>query len=358
MSGEKIAETKKMLEKDGIFWYPVNWKAGNSVAGKLRSFFSVFYNGFKAHLKHRPKLIHSRSSLPLFLALALHKVGRSKFLYDADSILSEEYADVKHLDRDSLGFKLMAWGEAAARRSADRIIVLTETLKKDFVAQYAVKKDIEVIPCCVDTAKFAFSEKHRAAKRAELNLHDELLFVYVGKSGTWYLVEEMIEFFQTALSKNASVKLLIVTQESPDFFENLLAKKNIKKESYFIRRADHAEVTEWLSAADVGLAFIKPLPSKRGTSPVKTSEYLANGLPILSGAGVGDLDALIEDNKVGVIVPQFTSECYSKAFDRMNLLLTSGDLRERCSRTAYQEFDLYRVGGNNYSEIYKDILQN
>jgi len=358
MPAEKIAETKRILEREGIFWYPVFWKSGISVLNKLQSFFSVFYTGFKAYFKHRPKLIHSRSSLPLFLALALHKAGGSKFLYDADSMLSEEYADVKHLDRDGLGFKLMAWGESAARRSADRVIVLTETLKNDLREKYGVTKPIDVIPCCVDTSKFKFSEKKRKSRRAELHLNDELLFVYVGKQGTWYLVEEMIDFFKTVLLKNSSAKMLIVTHEPPEGFKKILDEKNIEPESYFIKRADHSEVTEWLSASDVGLAFIKPVSSKRGTSPVKTSEYMASGLPIVSGADIGDLDEIIKENKVGVIVPRFNSECYNEAFEKAQSLLEEDNLRKHCGETAYKEFDLYNVGIEKYRRIYKNILSN
>lgn len=358
MSPEKVRETKNLLESEKIFWYPVRWNSGNSIFSKLLSICVVFYTGFKAYFKHRPRLIHSRSSLPLFLALLLHKVGRSKFLYDADSTLSEEYADVGHLNRKSLGFRLLSGSESLARRSANRIIVLTQTMKEDFISKYSIKKDIDVIPCCVNIDKFKFSEKHRQSKRAELNLTDELLFIYVGKIGTWYLVEEMIDFFQTVLSEDKSAKLLIVTQESPEIFKAILDGKNLDQAAYFIKRAEHFEVTGWLSAADVGLAFIKPLPSKRGTSPVKTSEYMANGLVIVSGTGIGDLDEIIEENKVGVIIPEFNSEFYARAFKQIDTLLENVNLRRHCSETAYQEFDLYRVGVQKYRQIYQDILQD
>ena len=355
-SAEKIAETKENLAKEGIFWYPIFWKGGKSVSGKLKSFLSVIQNGFRVYRRHRPTLIHSRSSLPLFLALALHKTGKSRFLYDADSILSEEYADVKHLERSSPGFKLMAWGENKARRSADRIIVLTELLKGDLREKHGVTQEISVIPCCVDTSKFKFSETHRKSRRAELHLKDELLFIYVGKQGTWYLVEEMVDFFLTARAKNGDAKLLIVTHEPPAAFKAILDAKNVPPDAYFIKRAEHSQVTEWLSAADVGLAFIKPVASKRGTSPVKTSEYMASGLPIVSGAGIGDLDAIIEGRRVGVIVPHFTADAYETAFEKTRELLQSEDLRKRCGEAAYEEFDLYHVGIEKYRRIYKSIL--
>lgn len=356
MSAEAVDAAKKDLAAENIFWHPVYWSSGNSIFDKLSSARRIYYTAIKVYFKHKPEIIHSRGSLPLFLSLALRRIGRSRFLYDADAILSEEYADVGHLARDSSGFRLLARFEAAARRSADRMIVLTETIKNDFIEKYALEKNIEVIPCCVDTEKFRFSESDRKTRRAQLNLTDERLFIYVGKYGTWYLVEEMLDFFKAALATNPSAKLLILTQESPAAFEKLFAEKNIGRASYFIEHASHAEVAEWLSAADVGLAFIKPVGSKRGTSPVKTSEYLASGLPIVGGAGIGDLDAVITENNVGAVMPQFTAECYAAAVEKVDALLRDENLRARCGEVAFKEFDLYNVGGVKYRRIYKEIL--
>lgn len=356
LSSEEIKATKKRLEGENIYWYPVRWRAGNSVFDKISSILKTFSTGAKICIRHKPRLIHSRSSLPTFLSVPLAKIFRIAFLYDADSLLSEEYADTKHLSRNRLGFKLLARNEAKARRAAKQIIVLTETLKKDYREKFGVKKPIEVIPCCVDTAKFAFDEKARENRRRELNLADETLFVYVGKYGSWYLVDEMIDFFKTAIETDESAKLLIVTQDAPEVFREGLRKKNVAEKSYFIVSAAPGEVAEWLSAADVGLALIKPLPSKRGSSPVKTSEYLASGLPIVSNAGVGDLDALIEREKVGAVLRGFSEEDYFGALQKIGALLEDKNLRERCRRTAFENFDLETVGGARYRKLYRQLL--
>ena len=355
-SSEEISKTKKRLEKENIFWYPVKWQSGNSVFDKISSIIKTFSMGAKICFRHKPRIIHSRSSLPTFLSVPLAKVFRITFLYDADSLLSEEYADTNHLSRESSGFKLLARNEAKARRAAKQIIVLTETLKKDYQEKFGVKTSIEVIPCCVNTAKFAFDAKAREKRRRELNLTDETLFVYVGKYGSWYLVDETIDFFKTAIEAGEPAKLLIVTQDAPEVFRKVLHEKSVVETSYFITSAAHEEVTEWLSAADVGLALIKPLPSKRGSSPVKTSEYLVNGLPIVSNSGIGDLDALIENEQVGAVLRGFTEKDYAEALKKIEDLLKNKNLREHCRRTAYEYFDLETVGGARYRRLYRELL--
>lgn len=353
---EENLETKRRLEKENIFWYPVEWQSGNSVFDKISSVLKTFATGAKICFRHRPRIIHSRSSLPTFLAVPLAKLFRIPFLYDADSLLSEEYADTNHLSRASSGFKMLARNEAKARRNARQIIVLTETLKNDYREKFAVKTPIEVIPCCVNTAKFAFDAEARKKRRRELNLNGETLFVYVGKYGSWYLVDETIDFFSAALEADEFAKLLIVTRDAPEVFREVLRKKNVAEKSYFITSAAHEEIAGWLSASDVGLALIKPLPSKRGSSPVKTSEYLASGLPIVSNEGIGDLDALIERERVGAVLPGFGKRDYAEARRKIGILLEEENLRERCRRTARQYFDLETVGGARYRRLYRKLL--
>lgn len=353
----QIAETKKSLEAENIFWYPIDWQSGNSVFDKITSVAKAFASGALVCLKHKPQIIHSRSSLTTFLSVPLAKIFRADFLYDADSVLSEEYADTNHLLRTSSGFKMLARSEEKARRAAKRIIVLTETLKKDYREKLGVRATpIEVIPCCVDTEKFKFDAQARYERRRELNLNDETLFIYVGKYGSWYLVDETIDFFKRARSENQSAKLLILTQDAPEIFREVFRKKGVKENAYFILSAAHTEVAEWLSAADVGLALIKPLPSKRGSSPVKTSEYLASGLPIISNAGIGDLDAIIERENVGACLRGFEKTDFDQALQTISTLLKEKNLRERCGKTAREYFDLETVGGARYRKIYRDLL--
>lgn len=356
LTDKDLLKKKKELKKKGIYWYPVYWKSGNSVFDKILSIFLLVFTGIKICFKHRPQLIHSRSSLPTFLAVFLSKLFDIKYLYDADSILSEEYAETNHLSRRSWGFKLLVWSESLARKRAEQIIVLTEKLKEDFRQIYQVKCPIEVIPCCVDTEKFKFNPEARIKRRNELGLNDERLLVYVGKIGSWYLVEEMLDFFKTVLQVDISSKLLIVTNEKREVFEDLLKKKNISQSAYFLKQALHFEVTEWLSASDVGLAFIKPLPSKRGSSPIKTSEYLANGLPIVSNIGIGDLDTIIENGNVGFIVTEFNENCYEVMRREINNLLKDKRFRKYSRDTACKYFDLEKVGGMKYRRIYQKLL--
>ena len=106
---------------------------------------------------------------------------------------------------------------------------------------------------------------------------------------------------------------MILTQSKPELIAESLKRLGVPKDAYLVRRVPHHEVPEYLRAADIALSFIKPSYSKLASSPTKIAEYLASGLPIICNAGIGDLDVLIEGDRVGVLVREFNSGHYEHA---------------------------------------------
>jgi len=348
-----IAAEKERLRREDIEWHPVNWDGGTSLGAKIRGIFRVLSAGIRVCLRNRPSLIHSRSSLPCFMAVCLKKLFRTKYLYDADSILSEEYADIGHMKRESFGFRFLAWSEKWARKNADHIIVLTEKLREEYRNKFEVKRRIDVIPCCVDLKRFADVHEARSARRTEIGIVDELLYIYVGKVGSWYLVDETFDLFRTALARDRKCRLLIITPDEQSVFDAIAQRAGVPESTYSVRSAGFETVGEWMAAADVGLALIKPVSSKRGSSPVKFAEYLASGLPVISTSGIGDLDELIERHNIGACLSEFTDEAYANALRKVEVL---GDVAGRCREVAAKEFDLERVGGARYRKVCSELL--
>ena len=68
---------------------------------------------------------------------------------------------------------------------------------------------------------------------------------------------------------------------------------------------DEAHVRNALAefaAGDVGLSTMLPTFSKLASAPTRVGEYLAAGMPVAALAGVGDLDRLLPDAKVGIVL--------------------------------------------------------
>lgn len=353
LTKEETDVARKRLAEENIFWYPVRWDSGTDLRSKFFSLSRVIAVAAKAALRHRPRLVHSRSSMPAFPAVLVQKLFRTLYLYDADSLLSEEYADTQHILRESYGFRFLARAERAARTNADHIIVLTEALKRDYIEKFKVKVPVDVIPCCVETARFLNGIEDREMRRRELGLTDEPLLIYVGKAGSWYAVEEIFQLLKAAYEIDDLFRLLIISRDDPENFHSIARRAGIAESVYLIRSAEFDEVGSWMSAADAAISFFKPSMSKRGTSPVKVAEYLASGLPIIANRGIGDIDELIAKNGVGVLIDGFDGDSYLKALKEIEKL---GDVSQKCRDVAMREFDLEMVGGVRYRNIYSQML--
>ena len=186
---------------------------------------------------------------------------------------------------------------------------------------------------------------------------DETLFVYMGKVGERYLVGETFEFFKAACERVGPARMLILSGDDPEAFRRIADERGVGRELYEVRHAAHEDVAGWLSAADVGLALIRSVRCERGSSPIKTAEYLAAGLPVVITPGIGDHSALVEREGVGVVVdPTLPGGCDSGA-ERLGALLAEGeDLRARCRRAAERHFSLEGVGVARYEAVYEGLL--
>lgn len=353
----QVAEQKRDLLEQGIYWYPVDWPSGISLSQKLSGIWSVVLQGIKVCRRHRPRIIHSRTSLPVFAAVALKKLFRTKFLYDADSLLSQEYLDIGHLTVESRAYTFLAKSEKWGRDNADHVIVLTNRLRDVYLQEFGVKLPVDVIPCCVDTDRFRFDPQAREKLRKELGIDGEVVLTYVGKTGSWYLVEETFEFFKTFNDLFPTSRLLIVSRDDPQVFHRVATQAAVERDLYFVRAADHADIPKWLSASDVSLSLIKQVSSKIGSSPVKFAEYLSVGLPVVSTDNIGDCSTVIEEGNVGAVLEQAGVESYDVAGRKVLDLLgeDKAHLSARCVNVAGRHFSIRHVGITKYIEIYKAL---
>jgi glycosyltransferase involved in cell wall biosynthesis len=348
---------RRELADIGIHWYPLTYHKRYPLLATGFDCLQGVLTGLWALWHHRPRVVHSRGSIPGAMAMVLRWLCRVEFLYDADSRLSEEYADNGHWSRQSISFRVTALAERWCRRAADRIVVLSERLRDDFIGQFGVRVPIDVIPCCVDTQRFQFDPAARERNRRELGLANEKLFVYVGKLGPRYLVPEVFGLFQSARERIPDARLLVLSGDPPAGFEEIADRSGVAREAFCVKRAGHAEVPGWLSAADAGLALIRPAGCERGSSPIKVGEYLATGLPVLITAGIGDYSELVARRDVGVVLDGQDEATRRDAIRHLLDLWQAGDsLRQRCRAAALDHCDLEHVGWARYREIYGRLL--
>jgi glycosyltransferase involved in cell wall biosynthesis len=252
-------------------------------------------------------------------------------------------------------YKMTKIREKQLLNGSDAFVVLTGKARGIIGERVPPTKPIAVIPCCVDTERFAVGYR-REGERAALGVRDEKLLVYVGALDGWYLTREMAEFFAEVRAIDQRWKLFVATQSDAKHLVDVLKQRKVSDSSYRIQYLPNSEIPNLLSAADAAYCFIKPSYSKRASSPTKIGEYLSAGLPVLCNSGIGDVDDLLERNRVGTTLADFSPDSYRAAFSRLTELGRQADIANRCRAVAKSELDLKSAGGPAYQSIYLRAL--
>jgi glycosyltransferase involved in cell wall biosynthesis len=309
--------------------------------------------------QRRIDIVHARSHIPATIAWRIKRKFGVKMIFDVRGLMADEYVDAAHWQKDSLAYRITKRAERQALRSADGIVTLTERIWpiiKVWIGG-ANHPAHEVIPCCADLEKFNFNLQQRTDRRKEMGLEDRFVMVYSGSVGGWYLTEEMADFFASVRKQNPRSFFLWLTLSQPERVNMLMAARGISKEDYAILGVPSREVPSYLSASDAGVAFIKPCFSKLASSPTKFAEFLACGLPLITNTGIGDSDSLVNDERVGALVQDFSEEEYLTAVRAIEKLIAEPEpIRRRTREVAERLFDVRRVGVERYTRLYDNVL--
>ena len=356
----RCAELQRELAHQNIEWHWLRYHQTPSVPATAYDVLRGILSAKQLVRKNRIEMVHARSHIAATIALALKKQLGVKFIFDIRGLMAEEYVDANHWKQNSLPFRISKTMERRALAGADGIVTLTEKIWpiiRDWDGLRGRAVPHEVIPCCADLKAFKFSAVEREKRRAELRLSDRLTVVYSGSIDGWYLTEEMADFFAQLLREDPGAHFLWLTPLKHDRVKGLMNERGINPDRYTVKAALPSDVPSYLSAADVGLAFIRSCFSKQASSPTKNAEYLACGLPVIINAGVGDSDALVTQSEIGALVEEMTNADYAKAITRVQKLLTDRDaLRDATRDTAVKLFDVSRVGVERYARLYERVL--
>ena len=305
-------------------------------------------------------LVHARSYVPAAIALRLKRRFGIKMIFDVRGLLADEYVDATHWRRNSLLYIITKASERRLFKGADAIVTLTQRIWPIISKWEGLHgRDIlhEVVPCCADLDLFKFDAEARVRRRRELKLDGRFVIVYSGSIDGWYLTEEMADFFVALKTERPNAYLLWLTPARHQRIRSIMQQRQVSERDYGVVGALPSEVSSYLSASDAGLAFIKPCLSKLASSPTKYGEYLGCGLPLIINQGIGDSDALITEERVGVLVREFNQAEYlraSRAIERFTI--DQPETRRLTRAIAENLFDVSRVGAATYLHLYETVL--
>lgn len=270
-------------------------------------------------------IVHCRGDVAMAMARWARLPRSVRLLYDVRGFFSDERVESGSWRRGSLLDRGVRHVEAENLARADGLVVLTEAALPALAGRRTALPPHSVIPTCVDLTTFA----PRAPE-------EEPAFglAYAGSLGTWYMAEEMVAFARVA-SQAVPGRVLFLTPQQEE-----ARRAGATPDWAEVGTVEPSMVPRWLARARAAFFFYRPAPARKATCPTKLAEALATGLPVVANRGIGDLDALLETEGVGVLVEDFTEDAYHRAAQRLLGLLKDPETPARCRRLAETRFSL------------------
>jgi len=349
---------KKELNGSNINWFTLRYhKSPTLIATAYDTFMGIIYSAYLI-AKRKYAIVHARQIVPAAICVMLRPFFRIKWVFDMRGLVAEEYVGHGAWREGGVKFRLVKWFEKMAILSADHIVVLTERHRQTLISLPFLKgKDasVSVIPCCVDMFRFRpMAGEDRKEAAAKLGLSDGFILLYIGSLGTCYLLDEMLAFFKILKERAAKAMFLFLTDYNSGEIISKAKNAGIEEGSVMVRFAEPPETHMWIALADAGIFFINPY-KKIGSSPIKMGEFLASGIPVIINPGIGDTEELVRDNRVGVVVRNFSEKDYRGGLtELMRLKEGREELKKRCRDTARKYLSVDDAV-SKYARIY-DIL--
>jgi glycosyltransferase involved in cell wall biosynthesis len=280
-------------------------------------------------------ILHARSYVPALMALRAGLGEHARFLFDIRGFWADERVDTGTWRRGGMLYRLAKRHERRFFAEADAVVTLTEASVRQIRAWMdSNDAPVEVIPTCVDLDRFRPIPPGERGPRV----------IWAGTVGPRYDFRAGV-----AVARELGLPLTVLTREVDDARAALDGPIDVS-----FRSVPSTEIPGEFAAGDVGLATMLPTFSKLASAPTRVGEYLAAGMPVASLAGVGDLDRLLPEARVGVVLPDSGPDSVRAAATELSALLRDPETPARCRRLAEERFSL-TDGVARYLELYKRL---
>jgi glycosyltransferase involved in cell wall biosynthesis len=361
----KLKDTiENLCKEDNIQWVSFAFSNKIPVLSKIIDRYRFKKIAIQLHKKNAYSLVHCRSYVSAEIGLYFKKNFGTKFLFDMRGFWADERVEggswsLKNPLYRAL-YKYYKQKELQFFTNADYTISLTEAGKNEIQSWKTIRNNpirIKVIPCCVDTSLF---DKENVTKedfikyRNALSINDgSYILLYLGSLGTWYLLNDMLDFFKELLLKKPNAKFLFVTADDAEQIKTAALSKGIHEANIVITKAQRKEVPLYIKMANASVFFINPSFSKKASSPTKQGEIMAMGVPIICNNGVGDTAEIVNKFNAGIVIKSFNNSEYKRCIEALlNKSFDAVDLRNGA-----KEFYGLEKGVEKYHDVYKACLE-
>lgn len=279
-------------------------------------------------------IYHTRGEVSAWhLMKILDKDSHQNILADVRGASIEEISEFYNFNSLLKFFKILNSRNAVKNlRHIQTISVVSGSLKKYLIDNFNIDKEkIFVVPCLAGS-DFHYSSDMRTSLRKELalNENDTLAVFTTGGTASWQNNEIILRVAEK------DIKVLN------------LSRKEINHKNIVNRFVEYSEIPAYLNAADVAIIWRDKSIVNKVASPVKFSEYVCCGLPVIANDTVDMIREYLINCECGILIDDI---------DKINVNNTA-KLRKfnrtMISETAMKNFGLEAIV-DRYLKIYSSI---
>ena len=301
--------------------------------------------------RHDIQLLHARSHVAAAIAATVSLLSGRPWIFDMRGFLADEFVEAGAWRSQGWKYRLVRAVERALLRRSDAIIVLTERAlvrlrSEPGYARSIGMTPISVIPCAVDLDRYRYVPAEPSGPT----------LVYIGSVGTWYLLADMLLFFRALVAARPAATLLIVNRSQRPLIEVAIRDAGLGPEQVGLIGAEFDEIPAILARCAAGIVLLRAGLSKLGSSPIKLSEYLACGLPVVVNESVGDAPRLLSAAGCGVVLTGTDEATLAQGAAQLVALIDEGEGARRRARALAESVYSLGSGVEGYRLVYEQLL--
>lgn len=307
------------------------------------------------------RIIHCRSYIPALMGMAVSELTPARLLFDMRGLFVDEYMHDGALREGTLKLAFVRWLERRLLATSDAIVAVSEAFRRHLLERPDLRDlglgpRVHVIPNRVEMERFAEALRRREAARRDRGWQDSVVAVFIGSAAGWHRLDLTMEIMSDVMARLPNLRMAAAVYPDADEALRMAERASVPTDRLEVVTLPTEDVPPLLAAADLALMPAADHLSRRVCAPIKFSEYMAAGLPTAASEHVGDTQAWIEDEGLGVVIDQTRRE---ESVSRITSFLTSeefrtGRARQRCLDFARRELDMAETL-TQYEAIYREL---
>ncbi len=345
----RLEAMRRRLGLAGINWFHLKYHRKPSALATALDLALGSVVALGLVIRYRLRIVHARSYVASVIALTLNRILGMRFVFDMRGFWADERVDAGIWVHDSWLYRIAKWFEKQFLNHASHVVSLTQAGLNELAKmplRRATHFAATVIPTCADLSKFSVGRDSRSS--------ESFVIGYVGSAGTWYLFDEVASCMRILLSLRSDARILIVNRSEHAFIRQRLIAHHVDLARVELVSSEPEQMPIFIRQMDAALFFVKPTFSKRASAPTRFAEFLGCGVPCLTNSGIGDLDAVLSADRVGVVTSKFDDASLMHASEQLISLASDPQTRDRCVRSAQARYSLSQ-GVARYGAIYRSL---